>query len=247
MAPKGKRKRGAGTRAAAGGGGAGAKKKRKKKKGKKKGKTRWRSFGEARAWARGLGLANQKAWYRHKQRPADIPSVPEKVFKHQGWAGYGDWLGTGNESGGRPSRMRPFAAARAFARSLHLSGAPAWKLWCRTHAGERPRDVPTNPHTTYAGNGWVSWPDFLGNQPDEGEECSICLEPFPKAIQGFAKLRGCGHRFHRPCIAEWREVGNGTCPKCRADLLDENGELCGAATTRGGLCKQSVNCPHHGE
>jgi hypothetical protein len=145
--------------------------------------------------------------------------------------------------------MRPFAAARTFARSLHLSGRTAWQLWCSTHAGERPRDVPTNPDRTYAaGKGWVGWPDFLGNQPDEGEECSICLdEVLPKVGRGrrqFTVLRGCGHRFHRPCIAEWREAGNGTCPNCRDEIVDAG--VCGAATRRGPPCKQSVPCVYHG-
>jgi hypothetical protein len=101
-------------------------------------------------------------------------------------------------------------ATRAFVRSLHLlSGHHAWRLWCRTHAG----DVPTRPHRAYAGNGWISWPDFLGNQPDENEECGILPRALPEGHPArFAKLRGCGHRYHRPCIAEWREAGDGTLP-----------------------------------
>ena len=31
-----------------------------------------------------------------KARPANIPSHPDKVYKHDGWQGYGHWLGTGN-------------------------------------------------------------------------------------------------------------------------------------------------------
>ena len=132
----------------------------------KKRRYEWQPWGEARKYARGLGLSGRRAWQRHKQRPADIPSKPDDVY--QRWAGWGDFLGTGNVAKGKgKSRMLPFAAARAFARRLHLSGARrAWHHWCRTHAGERPRDVPTTPERTYTGKGWVSWPDFLGNQPE---------------------------------------------------------------------------------
>jgi hypothetical protein len=27
--------------------------------------------------------------------PADIPGNPSKIYAHAGWAGFGDWLGTG--------------------------------------------------------------------------------------------------------------------------------------------------------
>ena len=209
-----------------GGGGGAAKKKKRKKKGKKPhGNTKkWQSFKEARAHARGLDLTSRAAWKRlGKQRPADIPSNPNVVFKDQGWAGWGDWLGTGHAANGK-KQWRSFAAARAFARCLHLPGMRAWHRWCGTHAGERPRDVPACPNETYEGSGWVSWPDFLGNQPGANEECGICLIPFPTskhAIGSFAKLCGCGHRSHRPCIAKWREAGNDTCqkPMCQAELV----------------------------
>jgi hypothetical protein len=32
-----------------------------------------------------------------------------------------------------------------------------WRTW-----GDRPSDVPSNPNETYANEGWVSWPDWLG-------------------------------------------------------------------------------------
>ena len=53
----------------------------------------------------------------------------------------------------------------------------------------RPEDQPkrvfdiTHPNTTYAGQGWVGWVDFLGNDRDEGEECAICLEPLSRTVK----------------------------------------------------------------
>src|SRR5262249_17262392 len=53
------------------------------------------------------------------QRPFDIPRKPNEVYAHQGWAGMGDWLGTGTIA----THLReylPFEKARILAHSLNL-------------------------------------------------------------------------------------------------------------------------------
>ena len=67
----------------------------------------FRSFDEARAFARGLKLSNKKAWeaWSKDHRPSDIPSAPERVYKQAGWTNWGDFLGTGNK-GGRPPKSK---------------------------------------------------------------------------------------------------------------------------------------------
>lgn len=69
---------------------------------KKRGLKRiFRSFEEARKFARGLGLKNSLEWHRYCKgkmpgkgaRPVDIPSDPSYSYKNKGWAGYKDWLG----------------------------------------------------------------------------------------------------------------------------------------------------------
>ena len=97
-------------------------------------------------------------------------------------------------------------------------GKATWRRWCS--AGERPEDIPSLPSREYAGQGWVGWVDWLGNELAEGEECAICLNPFHrKGHWAPARLRGCGHRFHRGCIDNWRAQGDAkTCPHCRGPL-----------------------------
>ena len=59
----------------------------------------FRTFDEARVFARSLGLKNVAGWQdycKSGELPKDIPSGPNGVYRDQGWAGYGDWLGTGN-------------------------------------------------------------------------------------------------------------------------------------------------------
>jgi hypothetical protein len=58
----------------------------------------WRPFNKARAFARGLRLKSETEWRKFRKsrrKPADIPSNPNLVYANSGWAGMGDWLGTG--------------------------------------------------------------------------------------------------------------------------------------------------------
>src|ERR671931_712788 len=56
---------------------------------------RFRSFPEARAFARTLGLRRKRdwqAWSASGRRPADIPSEPHVVYRGHGWVSWPDWL-----------------------------------------------------------------------------------------------------------------------------------------------------------
>ncbi len=121
----------------------------------------WRSFEEARALVRSLGLRTQTAWEtwtRGEARPADIPCSPQDVYRDKGWAGWDDWLGQG--------RYRSFEEARALARSLGLAGQVAWWAWCKS--GARPVDIPINAPFVYRDKGWVNWSDWLGTRRKRG-------------------------------------------------------------------------------
>jgi superfamily II DNA or RNA helicase len=65
---------------------------------------KYRSFREARAFARKLKLKNLREWeYFCKGKmphlgklPQNIPAYPNDTYGDKGWKGVGDWLGTGN-------------------------------------------------------------------------------------------------------------------------------------------------------
>jgi len=55
----------------------------------------FRSFEEAREFARALKLKNLKEWREFAQSdrlPQDIPTAPEQAYEDKGWKGIGDWL-----------------------------------------------------------------------------------------------------------------------------------------------------------
>jgi hypothetical protein len=116
-------------------------------------------FTVARAYARGLELKSQKgwkAWKKSGQRPSDIPAHPDQMYSDAGWISYPDWLGNGKQYD-----MLPFTEGRAFARRLGLKGQRGWKEWSKSE--QRPSDIPGRPDRVYRDDGWVSWPDWLGN------------------------------------------------------------------------------------
>ncbi len=124
---------------------------------------KYREFAEARAFARGLGLRSGAEWIEYCQsgkKPADIPANVAHIYRSEGFAGWGDWLGTGNVAATKRS-FRKFVHARAFVRRLCLASKAEYHVYSKS--GMKPRDIPASPHTVYKKNGWVSWADWLGH------------------------------------------------------------------------------------
>jgi superfamily II DNA or RNA helicase len=122
----------------------------------------FRSFKKARAFARSLGLASETAWRRYKRsgsKPADIPANPDQTYAQTGWAGWGDWLGTGTVAA-QLRQYRPFKKARGFIRRLGLKSGDEWRSYCKS--GKKPTDIPSNPDVVYRNEGWTGWGDWLG-------------------------------------------------------------------------------------
>ena len=71
----------------------------------------------------------------------------------------GDWLGTGTIAA-RLRQYRSFKEARAFVHSLGLKSRTEWRAYCKS--GKKPDDIPADPHSTYADDGWAGMGDWLG-------------------------------------------------------------------------------------
>ena len=121
----------------------------------------YRSFKEAREFARSLGLKNQNEWSEYCKsgnKPDDIPRNANTTYKNE-FKGMGDWLGTDYISN-RDKVFRSFTEAREFARALNLSGENQWREYCKS--GNKPDDIPSNPNTVYKNNGYLNSGDWLG-------------------------------------------------------------------------------------
>jgi hypothetical protein len=118
-----------------------------------------RSFRQARTFARSLGLKSSTAWFdycRSGEKPTDIPYNPQFTYAEAGWAGYGDWLGTGR---GAPGTFRSFKLARKYVHRLGLKSRTQWNEYCAS--GKKPADIPAAPQAIYAEAGWAGYGDWL--------------------------------------------------------------------------------------
>jgi hypothetical protein len=121
---------------------------------------KFRDFESAREFARKLNLKSQKEWLgycKSGMKPDDIPASPNKTYKKD-FKGMGDFLGNGNIQQ-QKKQYRPFTEAREFVRSLKLNGQIEWIEYCKS--GDKPDDVPTNPHIAYK-NEWKGTRDWVG-------------------------------------------------------------------------------------
>ena len=144
----------------------------------------YRPFEEARDYVCSLKLKSQKEWEewssKSGERPHDIPSHPDEVYKEEGWLSWGDFLGyrPGHVARKRSTtKKRSFTEARDYVRSLGLKSQKEWYEWCKS--GERPSDIPFHPDRDYKGKGWLSYGDFLGF--DEGYDAAAEWRSFEEA------------------------------------------------------------------
>ena len=133
----------------------------------------YRDFQAARNFARSLKLKDGREWRLFCKGlltqsgilPADIPKAPEQVYAKQGWAGTGDWLGTGAVATFKRVHL-PFAAARDFVHKLRLKSVNEWYLFCKgalPEKGKLPANIPASPGYKYSSSGWKGFSDWLGN------------------------------------------------------------------------------------
>ena len=166
----------------------------------------YKSFAEAREFARTLGLKPKQAWddYTQGKRPdlpecpPDIPYCPAIFYRYNGWCGFPDFLGY-------PSRWkyRHFNDARNFARSLQLSTLLEWRQYCQgeiLNRGIKPKDIPASPNLIYRDSGWISWPDFLGNGVVEHND---------KVYEPFGDARVFTRALHLKSVDQWFRYCNG--------------------------------------
>jgi len=133
---------------------------------------KFRSFREARIFARKLRLKSYTEWRtfckgampRLRRLPVDIPANPYKTYHTKGWLTWGDWLGTGRVAD-RLKKYRPFHEARAFAHKLKLKSRDEWIAFTKgrlLRLGKLPADIPATPYQTYGNKGWKGMSDWLG-------------------------------------------------------------------------------------
>jgi superfamily II DNA or RNA helicase len=157
---------------------------------------KYRSFKKARAFVRGLRLKSSDEWRNFvasNKLPADIPSNPNNTYTDEGWAGLGDWLGTGTVAT-HLRKYRPFKKARAFVRTLGLESEDEWHEY--TNSGKMPVDIPAKPESKYARDGWIGFRDWLGTDT---------IASSLRQYRSFKKARSFVRSLGLKSSTEWRD------------------------------------------
>jgi hypothetical protein len=155
---------------------------------------RFRPFIEARAYVRRLRLKSKNDWSTYcasGTRPPDVPSNPQSAYRASGWAGWGDWLGTGTVAP-HERAYRPFPEARNFVRKQRLKSVAEWDQY--RMSGALPSDIPKAPWQVYRNKGWRGWGDFLGTGT---------VAPFNRVYRPFPQARAFARRLALRSRSEW--------------------------------------------
>ncbi len=157
----------------------------------------YRSFEEARIFARSLKLKKVKEWYeisKSGKLPPDIPASVDKVYAGKGWIDWGDFLG--NESiSSHHKKFRNFSEARAYVHKLELKNPKEWQAYASS--GKRPQDIPAAPNECYQNKGWAGWPDWLGYSSGRGSK---------KFFVPYKEAKMIVHKLQLKSVEEWREL-----------------------------------------
>ena len=119
-------------------------------------------FEESIIFIRTLGFKTRDEFLNYcnsGNKPHNIPSNPNVIYRNKGWKSYQDWIGT---KAGFSGDYLPFEETREFAISLRLKSKIEWDNWVKS--GNRPNNIPANPYGFYKDKGWISWADFLGTR-----------------------------------------------------------------------------------
>lgn len=137
-------------------------------------KRSYRSFEEARDFARSLGLTSSEKWILYCKgklshlppKPNDIPTNVSRKYKNEGWVSYKDFLWS-NIHRKKYSKFRSYEDAKAFVHTLNLSDYKNWKDYLKGNLKElptKPKDIPANPAGVYKDKGWTGIGEWLGSE-----------------------------------------------------------------------------------
>ena len=118
-------------------------------------------FEEAKKISQTLGIGSLREWaelYDQGKIPENLPKYPQHTYRDENWDAP-EFLGHGKFT--KRNKYRSFIEARKYTRKLKLKNMREWRIFAKS--GNKPSDIPFNPDKIYKNNGWLNWPDFLGN------------------------------------------------------------------------------------
>ncbi|MDG1741418.1 MAG: integrase repeat-containing protein, partial [Crocinitomicaceae bacterium] len=153
----------------------------------------YRSFEDAREFARSLSLKNGSEWLlycRSGKKPDDIPTYPVQTYKDKGWKGTGDWLGIKTHL---DTEFFDFDKAKDIIAELGIKSMNEWRVYFKKH---KPEGLPSAPNVTYKNSGWKGFGDYFGTG---------VVAHYNKKYLEFNKAREFARSLKLKTLSEWRE------------------------------------------
>ena len=105
---------------------------------------------------------------------------------------------------------KEFYTVEEASQRAQLEMIDSWRTYQRWHKLNNPVKMPAAPHMTYAKEGWVSWPVFLGRESKRGAHKKLQRKPFRPYNEARAFVMGKGFK----AVSEWKDfVRSGNCPE----------------------------------
>lgn len=175
----------------------------------------YRSFEEARKFARNLGLTSSEYWLRYckgeitqlPDKPEDIPTNVARKYRDIGWNGMNDFLNAKEHRRiNRLSNARDFNDARAFVHQLNIKNLKEWLKYVKgelTGYSPKPADIPNSPELVYKGHGWKGYGDWFG---------TYAIAPFKRKYRSFESARDFARELGLTSSEKWIEYCKGNLP-----------------------------------
>jgi hypothetical protein len=119
---------------------------------------KFKTFEEARAIARTLGLKTSGEWNKidpEYRKELKIPLDPKSYYYDSGWIGWADFLGRSDLS-----KHPSYEEIKKIIHPLNIKSSVDYQRNLKKY--REGRSLPSHPRNYYLNKGWVSWEDFLG-------------------------------------------------------------------------------------
>lgn len=176
----------------------------------------YRSFDDARKFARKLGLTSTENWIAYSKgefpnlppKPDDIPTNVARKYLNKGWMGMDDFLnGKEHRKIRRFENARDFEEARKFVHSLKLKNLKQWHKYVKgllKNQDPKPSDIPNSPELVYKEFGWQGYGDWLG---------TYTIAPFKREYRSFKEARDFARALGLTSSEKWVKY-------CRGDYKE---------------------------
>ena len=137
------------------------------------------SFDDAKKIVNSLNIKDQDSWTlwikSEEGKKYNIPSNPDKFYKHSGWISYSDWLGNNSYKNLRNIKYLDYNSCKNYIMSNFPSIINRNK-WIELDKLLLPINIPKRPDVFYKYSGWINWESFLNSKLSPRSKSKVIID-----------------------------------------------------------------------